>query len=332
MPIQLPNLDDRTYDDLMAEALSLLPSYDTDWTNYNPSDPGITLIELFAYVTEMMIYRMNQVTSQNKQAFLALLTGKAEAEFRSPEELNQRIRETVVNLRQPDRAVTTADFERLALQADPSIQRVHCLPRRNLLSENPLAPEDSPGNVSLIILPATTSNTLPNPSEALLQRVRDYLDPRRLLTTQIYVVEPRYFAFRLQIKLLLKPDAAELQVKNRAIASLTRFFHPLRGGQAGTGWIFGRDIYVSEIYELLDSVEGVDYVQPRTQGNGTLAEELLPMNPLDALRQQFNGQDQLVALKLDASELANIQVSAEDIEVVRSPRQSLSALSRGGIV
>ena len=56
------------------------------------------------------------------------------------------------------------------------------------------------------------------------------------------------------------------------------------------------------------------------------------MNPLDALRQQFNGQDQLVALKLDASELANIQVSAEDIEVVRSPRQSLSALSRGGIV
>ena len=94
MPIQLPNLDDRTYDDLMAEALSLLPSYDADWTNYNPSDPGITLIELFAYVTEMMIYRMNQVTSQNKQAFLALLTGESNQQL-PPEELNQRIRETV---------------------------------------------------------------------------------------------------------------------------------------------------------------------------------------------------------------------------------------------
>lgn len=328
MPIQLPNLDDRTYDDLMAEALSLLPTYDADWTNYNPSDPGITLIELFAYVTEMMIYRMNQVTSQNKQAFLALLTGESNHQF-PPEELNSKIRETVVNLRQPDRAVTTADFERLALQADPTIQRVHCLPRRNLLSENPLAPEDSPGNVSLIILPVTMSDALPNPSEALLQKVRAYLDPRRLLTTQIYVVKPRYFAFRLQIKLLLKPDAAELEVKNRAIASITHFFHPLKGGQAGTGWIFGRDIYVSEIYELLDSVEGVDYVQPRTQGNNIL-DELLPMNPLDAPRRQLNAQNQLVALKLDASELANIQVLAGDIEVVRSPRQSLSDLSRGG--
>ena len=328
MPIQLPNLDDRTYDDLMAEALSLLPTYDADWTNYNPSDPGITLIELFAYVTEMMIYRMNQVTSQNKQAFLALLTGESNQQI-PPEELNSKIRETVVNLRQPDRAVTTADFERLALQADPSIQRVQCLPRRNLLSENPLAPEDSPGNISLIILPETTNDTLPNPSETLLQKVRDYLDPRRLLTTQIYVVKPRYFAFRLQIKLLLKPDAAELQVKNRAIASLTQFFHPLKGGQSGTGWIFGRDIYVSEIYELLDRVEGVDYVRPRTQGNNTL-DELLPMNPLDAPRRQLNAQNQLVALKLDASELANIQVLAGDIEVVRSPRQSLSDLSRGG--
>ena len=330
MPIQLPNLDDRTYDDLMAEALSLLPTYDADWTNYNPSDPGITLIELFAYMTEMMIYRMNQVTPKNKQAFLALLTGESTKQL-LPEELNSKIRETVVKLRQPDRAVTTADFERLALQSDPTIQRVYCLPRRNLLSENPLAPEDSPGNVSLIILPATTSDALPNPSDTLLQKVQAYLDPRRLLTTQVYVVKPRYFAFRIQIKLLLKPDAVELQVKERAIESLTRFFHPLKGGQAGTGWIFGRDIYVSEIYELLDSVEGVDYVQRRTQSNGTLAEELLPMNPL-VPRRQFNAQDQLVALKLDASELADIQISADDIEVVRSPRQSLSALSRGGIV
>lgn len=329
MPIQLPNLDDRTYDDLMQEALSLLPTYDADWTNYNPSDPGITLIELFAYVTEMMIYRMNQVTPQNKQAFLALLTGKAETELRSPEELNQKIRETVVNLRQPDRAITTADFERLALQADPQVQRVHCLPRRNLLSENPLIPEDSPGCVSLIILPkVANAESLPIPGDELLQKVLAYIDPRRLLTTQVYVVKPRYFAFRIQIKLRLKPDAEENKVKNRAIADLKKFFHPLGIGKEATGWIFGRDIYVSEIYELLDRVEGVDYVQQRTQGN-ILLEEVIPMNPLDAPRRQTN-QGQLVALKLDASELANIQFLEGDIEVVRSPRQSLSELSRGG--
>jgi hypothetical protein len=327
MPIQLPNLDDRTYDDLMQEALSLLPSYDADWTNYNPSDPGITLIELFAYMTEMMIYRSDQVTSKNKQAFLALLTGKPASQFIDTD-LNEAIRETVVRLRQPDRAVTVSDFERLALQADPTVQRVHCLPRRNLLAENPLLPEDSPGSVSLIILPRTT-DSLPIPSEVLLQKVKSYLDPRRLLTTQVYVVKPRYFAFRLQISLRLKPDAEESQVRSQAIASLTQFFHPLRGGEAGIGWPFGRDIYVSEVYELLDRVAGVDYVQPKTQGDNPL-EELLPMNPLDAPRRRLNTPGQLVSLALDASELANLQLLEGDLEIVRSPRQSLSDLSRGG--
>jgi hypothetical protein len=48
MPLDLPNLDDRTYEDLVAEALRLIPNYAPEWTNYNPSDPGITLIEISA--------------------------------------------------------------------------------------------------------------------------------------------------------------------------------------------------------------------------------------------------------------------------------------------
>ena len=46
MPIPLPNLDDWTYADLTAEARALIPSLCPEWTNHNPSDPGITLIEL----------------------------------------------------------------------------------------------------------------------------------------------------------------------------------------------------------------------------------------------------------------------------------------------
>ena len=75
MPIQLPNLDDRTYDDLVAEGLHLIPTYAPEWTNYNPSDPGITLIELFAYITELLIYRLDRVTDENKLAFLKLING-----------------------------------------------------------------------------------------------------------------------------------------------------------------------------------------------------------------------------------------------------------------
>ena len=46
MPLNVPNLDNRTYDDLVEEALGMLPRYAPGWTNHNASDPGITIIEL----------------------------------------------------------------------------------------------------------------------------------------------------------------------------------------------------------------------------------------------------------------------------------------------
>ena len=61
MPLPSPNLDDRTFEQIRDEAIRLIPQYCPEWTNFNPSDPGVTLIELFAWMTEMAIYRLNQV-------------------------------------------------------------------------------------------------------------------------------------------------------------------------------------------------------------------------------------------------------------------------------
>ncbi|MCZ7369702.1 MAG: hypothetical protein O8C66_04265, partial [Candidatus Methanoperedens sp.] len=73
--LPIPNLDDRRFDDLMKEARSLILNYDRDWTNHNPSDPGITLLELFAWLSEMVMYRMNQVTVESYTNFLKLIAG-----------------------------------------------------------------------------------------------------------------------------------------------------------------------------------------------------------------------------------------------------------------
>lgn len=67
------NLDDRAYKDLVQECLLRIPRYCPEWTNYNPSDPGITLIELFAWLTDQMQLRFNQVPRRNYVAFLELL-------------------------------------------------------------------------------------------------------------------------------------------------------------------------------------------------------------------------------------------------------------------
>jgi predicted phage baseplate assembly protein len=72
---RLPNsrLDDRNFDDLVEECLLRIPRYCPEWTDHNISDPGITLVELFAWLTDQMLMRFNQVPRKNYIAFLELL-------------------------------------------------------------------------------------------------------------------------------------------------------------------------------------------------------------------------------------------------------------------
>lgn len=71
--IPSPNLDDRSFEDIVQEAIRLIPQYCPEWTNHNRSDPGVTLIELFAWMTEMTLYRLNRVPEKNFLAFLELM-------------------------------------------------------------------------------------------------------------------------------------------------------------------------------------------------------------------------------------------------------------------
>ena len=56
-----PNLDDRRFQDLVDEARRMIEQLVPEWTNLEPSDPGMVLVELFAWMSEMTIFRLNQV-------------------------------------------------------------------------------------------------------------------------------------------------------------------------------------------------------------------------------------------------------------------------------
>jgi hypothetical protein len=71
--LQNIKLDDRTYEDIREEAISNIVKHCPEWTNHNESDPGITLIELFSSMTEMILYRLNRVPEKNYIAFLDLI-------------------------------------------------------------------------------------------------------------------------------------------------------------------------------------------------------------------------------------------------------------------
>jgi hypothetical protein len=115
--LTVPNLDDRTFDQLVTEGRSLIPRYGPVWTNHNPSDPGITLMELFAYFTETAIYQLNRVPEGSIETFLRLLDICRKPLGPAKEPLDATVARAVEELQARRRAVTAAEFDELAVEA-----------------------------------------------------------------------------------------------------------------------------------------------------------------------------------------------------------------------
>lgn len=73
MVLPKQNLDDKTFDQLVDEARKLIPRYSSQWTDHNLSDPGVTLIDLFAWLTEITLFRINLIRDSHKLKYLKLL-------------------------------------------------------------------------------------------------------------------------------------------------------------------------------------------------------------------------------------------------------------------
>ncbi|HSE45069.1 MAG TPA: putative baseplate assembly protein, partial [Gemmatimonadales bacterium] len=73
MPLPDPQLDDRRFQDIVNEAKRLIPRYCPEWTDHNVSDPGITIVELFAWLADLLLYRINRIPEKNYLRFMDLL-------------------------------------------------------------------------------------------------------------------------------------------------------------------------------------------------------------------------------------------------------------------
>src|SRR5215213_1440680 len=73
MTLPQPNLDDKTFAALVAEATKLIPRHAPEWTDHNRHDPGITFVELFSWLAEMQQFYLNRVGAESHLKFLKLL-------------------------------------------------------------------------------------------------------------------------------------------------------------------------------------------------------------------------------------------------------------------
>ena len=153
------------------------------------------------------------------------------------------------------RAVTDEDFEQLAMQAS-NIKRAKALPLYH-----PTFPEvEVPGVVTVIVVPDSDQSN-PIPSEGTLRTVCAYLNQRRLLTTEVYVVKPRYNKVEIDVEVIANNSADLAEVTQAIEKNLLEYFHPLKGGEDGLGWPFGGDIFFSRVFQQVFKVPGVQRIE-----------------------------------------------------------------------
>src|SRR3954469_10469869 len=73
MPLAVPSLDDRRFQDLLDAALARVATHNPEWTNLQASDPGVTILEGFAFLVETLLYRANRIPERDRAKFLELL-------------------------------------------------------------------------------------------------------------------------------------------------------------------------------------------------------------------------------------------------------------------
>jgi predicted phage baseplate assembly protein len=161
-----------------------------------------------------------------------------------------------MTIRTGQRAVTVHDFERLTLEASSEVARSRCLP-----------PLERGGPIRVLVIPRVT---IPPDqlvlddlalSDTLVGGVSSYLDERRILTTPVEIDTPFYQGITVIAQVRGTPGLGPELIRDRLLTELYRYINPLIGGPNGSGWPFGRELNVGEIFALLSGMNGVTLVE-----------------------------------------------------------------------
>jgi hypothetical protein len=167
-------------------------------------------------------------------------------------------------LRRHDRAVTAGDFRELALATPGAgVGRAEVLP----LFHPPTRITDAAGVVSVVVWPREDAAhpNAPMPDRDLLRAVCAYLDARRLVTTELYVIPPTYRKVAVAVGLEVKPGFGVEAVRAWVELVIRQYLAPLPPfGPSGSGWPLGRRVFGPELEAAALQVEGVEFLEGLT--------------------------------------------------------------------
>lgn len=163
-----------------------------------------------------------------------------------------------ISLRTRGRAVTTEDFEHLALEAAPELARVRAVAAGDGADA---------GSVRVLVVPAAQADAgrlrfdQLLPSDETLARVAARLDECRVVGTRVLVEPPAYRGITIVARLRARARVNPTRLQDDAMRAIYGYFHPITGGPEGTGWPFGRPVQVGEVYAVLQGLHGTELVE-----------------------------------------------------------------------
>ncbi|HEX7119491.1 MAG TPA: hypothetical protein VF212_11925 [Longimicrobiales bacterium] len=193
----------------------------------------------------------------------------------------------LARFRAPYRLVTERDFERAALEDfnafqrlsnhQPEIARTAVVFNRRPPSPPELGLDvDAPGYVTLVLLPGAPhfdeavfqDETVPRATKeamvalppGLWERLKRFLDRRRLITTRLVERAPTLQAFSIDATVAIENHRNVADMEQALRKRVYGFLSLLTGGADGRGWPLGRHVYRSQLYRLLEDADGVDHV------------------------------------------------------------------------
>jgi len=188
-------------------------------------------------------------------------------------------------IRHRDRLVTTDDFRDIARNTPGvDVGRIEVLPLFNPDAFSPGAPPQTwPGTVTLLAIPRFDQGQpdAPRADKLFLDAICDWLDPRRLVTTEVYVRGPDYVPIWLTVGVQFAPGRMRELVQQDIQAALREYLSPLIGGPpvpggaldpcgagtadpcappSGAGWPLGVEVRRQDLEATVTRVSGVRYV------------------------------------------------------------------------
>jgi predicted phage baseplate assembly protein len=237
------------------------------------------MLELFAFLIEIAIYQTNRVPERSLENFAELVGVTRQAD----EPIETTLYRALGALELKYRAVTEDEFERLALQADPNT-----IARAKAVVRTVDTPNVFPNEqfVVVVIVPNDATSPEPTPTDALRQTVFQFLRQRCLITTRVGVVPPRYVRVRVGVTIVRAANSRLNRdtVRQNVEQAVRNFLSPLSGGVDGKGWEFGRSVFRSELYQIIEGIDGVDHVQRLLMNGSEITGEVRLNSPTALVR------------------------------------------------